>query len=179
MSRNRPVASLNECLNPEYLSAWGGGPAVKDAIDFSIESIAARARRRHNRGYEVHVILPDYTGKRSIMEHIFMALTRKFTGYHIKLEIGTEKKAPKDILVDFVPFTTVRRKGTLPVLWNDDFSDFTWEDVIRHPEYYSSSSTDVWPPSEYSMRAQRDKMQRLTDERRRWLNPNIGRNDLY
>lgn len=177
MSRNRQLQSLYECVNPEYLRAWGGGVTVKDAIDYSIECIVAKAIRRRNTGYEVRMWLPNYTGKRRLMEHIFTKLSERLQKTSIRLDIGDEPHGPKDIMIDFVAFTTPRPKYSIPTSWNDDLKDFTWSDVIAHGHLYSSSSSDVWPPVDFKMRAQREKMQKILDARR--SNPNIGGSDLY
>ena len=160
MSRQRPVKSLYECVNPEYLDAWGGCPTVKEAIDYSIDQIARTAYRRRNTGYEVYVLFPDYKGKRAIVEHIFAKMSGELRGSDVRLHISDDKFGPKDVIVSFVPFTAERSKNSIPVCWSDDFADFTWSDVIANGQLYASSSKDVWPPNEYQMRAQRERMQR-------------------
>lgn len=160
MSRQRPIKSLYECVNPEYLSAWGGGATVKDAIDFSIAQISATAYRRRNTGYRVHVLLPDYNGKRTIVEHIFTKLSEKLRGSDISMRISDEIFGCKDVIVHFVPFSENRPRNSIPVCWEDDLADFTWSDVIANSQLYSSSSKDIWPPAEFKMRAQRESMQK-------------------
>lgn len=163
MSRSRPFKSLNECTNPEYLNHWNYPVTVKDAIDFSIDNIVDVAYRKLNRGYGVRVLLPDYTGCRSIMEHIFVTLTTKFSDRrYIELAIGDEKVYSGDIVIDFVAMATHPTKRTIPIRWEDDLKDWTWCDVVAHGGgLYPRSSTDVWPPAEYKMRADREKMRQL------------------
>ena len=152
LRRNRPFQSLNECVNPEYMRG-GTNVTVKDSIDFCIYDIYREALRRRNKGYEIVIFLPNYIGKRSIMQHIFIGLSEKVGPIGIKLEIGEECDYPH-LQVDFVSMSRVHPKCSIPVSWNDDLTDWTWKDVVNHGEYYSSSSSEVWPPPHYQMRAQ-------------------------
>lgn len=156
MRRNRPFRSLDECVNPEYMRG-GTNVTVKDSIDFCISDIYTEALRRRNKGYEIIIFLPNYSGKRSIMQHIFMELSEKVGPVGIKLDIGEECDYPH-LQVDFVSMSSDLPKCSIPVSWNDDLADWTWQDVVNHGEYYSSSSSEVWPPSHYRMRAQACEM---------------------
>jgi hypothetical protein len=162
MSRSRTFKSLNECVNPKYLKHWNYAVTVKDAIDFSITRIVDVALRKRNRGYEVRVLLPDYTGCRSIMEHIFVSLSAQFSNHRdIELAIGDEKMHAGDIVIEFVAMATHPAKRTIPIRWEDELNDWTWCNVVANGGLYPSSSTDVWPPTEYKIRADRENMRQL------------------
>lgn len=172
MSRDRPFVSLKECVNPEYINNWGSPVTVKDVIDDRIRDVVRRAFKRHNRGYQVRLLLPpDYNGRRSIVTHIFMSLKEEVSSHGIIIELGNERELVGDLVIHFVPLTLHPQKLGIPVCWKDDLKDWTWNDVVSHGGLYASSSKDVWPPEEYRMRAQRERLQRMAEERRTRSNP--------
>lgn len=152
MSRSRGFKSLDECVNPEYHRAWGCCVTVKEAIDHAIRFIEDKALRRCSRQGRVNVFLPDFNGKPNVLEHIFFSLSDKFASYDIKLHIGDEKYNAWDIVVQFTPFTLEKTKSAIPVGWNDDLPQWTWQDVCQY-RGYSTSSLQIWPPKEYKMKA--------------------------
>lgn len=161
MQRSRPFSSLNECVNPEYMLG-GNNVTVKDTMDYCIQRIFTKALQRRNRGYRVTIQLPNYNGKRSILQHIFMTLSDKLVD-GISIDVGEEAFWP-DVDVKFVAMSANIPDLCLPVRWHDNLPDWTWECVCQHPELYSSGSKDVWPPAHYKMRAQRDRLQRMQNE---------------
>ena len=152
MSRCRGLKSLDECVNPEYHRAWGGCVTVKDAIDNAICSIEDTAFKRYSYKGRMNVFLPDCNGKVEILEHIFYSLSTKFQSYNIKLHIGDEKYNKWDIVVQCTPFTLEKTKYAIPVGWDDNLPPWTWQDVCRYTRY-STSSSQVWPPKEYKIKA--------------------------
>ena len=172
MSRCRGLKSLDECVNPEYHRAWGCCVTVKNAIDYAISLIEDKAFKRYSHRGRVNVFLPDFNGKPKVLEHIFFSLSGKFRGYNIKLQIGDEKYNKWDIVVRFTPFTLEKTKYTIPVGWDDDLPQWTWQDVCRYSGY-STSSSEIWPPEEYKMKAQleaeRFTMQDLEEQRQQIL----------
>ena len=162
MTRNRPFASLYECINPEYLKGWYYPVTVKDAIDVSLHKIVTKAIRKRNRGYEVRVLLPDYNGKKEILQHIFTFLSKEFSSYpYIRLAIVDEEIFAGDIVIEFVAMTLHPIEGTIAIRWEDLLEDWTWCDVVENGGLYTSSSSDIWPPAEYKMRADREKLRHL------------------
>ena len=150
MKRTRRLHSLKECVNPEYLDAWGGRASVRDAIEYSIDQIAHRAYKRSLRhGRCVSIIFPNFNGKRSIVQHMYFTMREKLSRTECEIILGDEEQMSGDILVQLVPFTKERSRHCIPVGWHDDLDDWTWQDVIKHAEYYSTSSSDTWPPYEY------------------------------
>ena len=161
MSRCRKFKHLDECVNHEYHGEWGRPVTVKDAIMYSIYCIEDRALRRISNCGELNVLLPNFIAKTQIVKYIFNTFTYKFQGTHVNLLIGDTKFGKNDIVVNFVPLTEHRPKFGIPVSWNDDLPQWTWKDVIAHGEYFSSSSTSIWPPLEYKLKAQRELVEQL------------------
>lgn len=153
MSRCRGFKSLDECVNPEYHDAWGCCVTVKDAINHAIWEIERRAFKRYSRRGYMNIFLPDFNGKPKILEHIFFSLSDKFKGYNIKIQIGDEKYHKWDIVVKFTPFALEKAKYAIPVGWDDDLPQWTWQDVCRYG-HYPTSSSQIWPPEEYKIKAQ-------------------------
>ena len=150
MNRDRPVRSLKECVNPEYLRAWGGRVSVGEAITFAVEKIVEQAFRRSWRyGRAVNIIFPNFNGKRSIVQHMYFTMKEKLGKSECEIILGDEKEMPGDILIQLVPFSNVRPRHSIPVSWKDNLNDWTWQNVIDHEQYYSTSSSDIWPPIEY------------------------------
>ena len=172
MSRCRGFKSLNECINPEYHRAWGHGVTVKDCIDNAIFHIVCKAMRRYGKHGYLTVFLPDFNGKPKILEHIFFSLKKEFHGYDIELAIGDEKYRRQDIVVQFVPLTPEKPKYAIPVGWNDNLDQWTWKNVCEYGGY-PTSSTQIWPPEEYKMKArieaQRQALKDLDNQRQQVL----------
>ena len=154
MLRSRPFSSLHECVNPEYMTA-GNNVTVGDTIDYCLNNVWEKALRTRNRGYDVTICLPNYTGKRSILQHIFLELTDRLVD-GIRLDVGRDAYY-HDVEVKFVAMSANIPKLSVPVCWHDNLQDWTWSDVCARPELYTSSSKDVWPPEHYKMRAQRER----------------------
>ena len=152
MSRCRGLKSLDECVNPAYHRAWGCCVTVKDAIDNAMVLIEDKAFKRYSQRGRVNVFLPDFNGKPKILEHIFFSLSVKFSGYDINIRIGDEKYNHWDIVVQFTPFTLEKNFNAIPVGWDDDLPQWTWQDVCRYGGY-STSSMQIWPPEEYKVKA--------------------------
>jgi len=133
----------------------GNNVTVEDTIDYCLENIWKKALRTHNRGYEVTICFPNYEGKRSILQHIFLQLSDKLVD-GIRLDVGRDAHY-HDIDVKFVAMSTNIPKLAVPVCWHDHLQDWTWSDVCAQPDLYSSGSKDIWPPDHYKMRAQRER----------------------
>ena len=157
--RCRPFRSLNECVNPEYMR-FGNIVTIGETITHCIGRIVEKARQRQNRGYVVTIYLPNFTGKRSIMQHIFMEFSELIRGMNVKLDISDEEVYYPDLDVSFCAMNVDLPDMSIPVCWDDQLTDWTWEHVCANPQYYSTSSSDVWPPVHYSMRATRERQQR-------------------
>lgn len=172
MSRCRGFRSLDECVNPEYHDSWGCAVTVKDAINDAIEVIERKALQRYSHIGYMNVFLPDFNGKPKILEHIFFSLSAKFHGFDIKLQIGDKKYYEWDMVVQFTPFTPEKGQYAIPVGWNDDLPQWTWQDVCRYG-HYPTSSSQVWPPEEYKakarMEAERMAMKNLEQQRQQVL----------
>ena len=168
MSRKRGFKHLTECVNPEYHDAWGTFVTVKDVIDHCIWVIEDRAFRRLAKYGYLSVLLPDMTGKPKILSYIYNSLRAKFFGHDITLELGDEKYRRQDIVIKCVPMSLEKPRNAIPVGWDDNLPKWTWQDVIDFAGY-PTGSKDIWPPLEYKLRAQREKVQDLEKQRQEIL----------
>lgn len=160
LTRNRN-AMLDEAINPCYLCFFGQ-TSVKDAINTSIRNIEEIVHRKLTKYGELRIFVTNFEGDHSVYNHIQEQLLLKFSRPDIQLICADEKYASKDVLIHFVPFTTSKRpKYAIPYCWKDNEKNWTWKDVINNGQHYSSSSTDIWPPFEYRMKAQRELVQKL------------------
>ena len=89
-----------------------------------------------------------------------------------KLQIGDEKYYRWDIVVQFTPLTAQKAKYAIPVGWNDNLPQWTWQDVCRYSGYPTSSS-QAWPPEEYKakarMEAERMALKNLENKDNKYL----------
>jgi hypothetical protein len=161
-TRHRNV-KLDEAINPCYVPEWGQASA-KDAINTAIFFIEEIVHRRLAKYGEIRMIVPQFEGDYSVYEYIQEQLLLKFSRPDIQVICGSEKFSSKDVLIRFVPFTIKRPKYAIPYCWKDNEKDWTWEDVINNGQYYSSSSTDIGPPFEWRMRAQRELVKKLESQ---------------
>jgi hypothetical protein len=163
MSRNRGFTSLNECINPIYFDVWGHFVTVKECIRHCFFIIKQKAYRRISQHGHVNLILHDFTTtSRETVGYIHQLCMELVTAEKdIEIIIGTEKWNKNDIVVKFVPFSLQRGKYCIPVGWQDNEKDYSWQQVIDNPQYYSSSSTDVWPPLEYQKLAHLEKINQM------------------
>ena len=154
MRRCRGIKHLDECVNLEYLHEWGG-PSVKDAIRQAIDDIQERAERRLWRTGAFNVLLPELHAKPNIVEYIFVELSRRFPDPScIGLRMEDQQQFREDLLIKFVPFTPKKPKNAIPVSWDDDLPDWTWQDVVDDGgRHYATSSKQTWPPVQYLWKA--------------------------
>ena len=160
MNRDRNFTSLHECVNPIYHKAWGHCVTVKHAIDVSFYQIEQRAYRIHSKFGYLNIVIPNLRTHNEILQYLYTFFLR-FTGTTISVVVGSAKRNRHDIVVKFVPLTRHKRKYAIPVGWCDNIKDYTWQQVLDNGQHYSSSSTDVWPPHEYKIRAQIEKVEIL------------------
>ena len=156
--RCRQFRSLNECVNPEYMR-YSNIVTTGEMITHCIGQIVDKARARQNRGYLVTIYLPNFTGKRSIMQHIFMEFSERIRGMNVKLDISDEEVYYPDVDVSFCAMKRDLPEMSIPVCWDDQLDDWTWQNVCANPQHYSTSSSEKWPPVHYSMRAARERQQ--------------------
>ena len=88
-------------------------------------------------------------------------MSKEFQGYDIELAIGDEKYRKQDIVVQFVPLTPEKPKYAIPVGWNDNLEQWTWKNVCEY-DGYPTSSTQIWPPEEYKIKARKQNMNKAT-----------------
>ncbi len=162
-TRHRNV-KLDEAINPCYVPEWGQA-SVKDAINTAIFFIEEIVHMRLAKCGEIRMIVPQFEGDRSVYEYIQEQLLLKFSRPDIQLICASEKFVSRDVLIRFVPFTIKRPKYAIPFCWKDNEKDWTWKDVISDGRHYSSSSTDIWPPVEWRMHAQRELVQKLESQK--------------
>ena len=157
MSRSRGLKHLEECVNPEYLYVWGG-PSVKQAISSALDDIQERAERRFWKRGTFNILLPELHAKPGIVEFVYIQMSTRFPNPScIGIRMQDEKQFSEDMRVQFVPFGLQKIKNAIPISWHDDLPDWTWKDVVEHPNYYATSSNQIWPPREYAFKAQRYK----------------------
>lgn len=161
-SRRRGFKHLNECVNPEYWEAWGQHVTVQQCIDAELARLISGLMSRAWRRGDFKVFLEEFHGKPRIVEHIYVTLSRALANTGLQLCVGT-KQLHEDVNVRFGPFTRTRETFTIPIGWDDNLPDWSWEDVIenwsKYPTSSSSSATEI--PLQYRMLAQREKIQRL------------------
>lgn len=80
---------------------------------------------------------------------------------YIQVCFDSEKSNKKDILVQWVPISLVRPKFAIPVGWDDNEKEYTWQDVLDNSHEYPSSSTDFGPPLEFQIKAQEEKIKNI------------------
>jgi len=135
MYRRRILTSLSECVNPIYHQAWGSGVTVKHVIDSCVDDIERIAYRRLSKYGHVRVILP-------LIDFAYIySLFARFVGTNITVVIGDGKWYNHDIQVVLVPFSTTRPRYAIPIGWDDNEHDYTWQQVNDNIHTYPSSST--------------------------------------
>ncbi len=73
----------------------------------------------------------------------------------------SEKSKRQDILVQWVPISLMRPKYAIPVGWDDNEKEYTWQEVLDNSHEYPSSSTDFGPPLEFQLKAQEEKIKNI------------------
>lgn len=159
MSRCRGLTSLDECVNPRYHTAWGSVVTVKEAIFNSFHKIEQEAYRRVTHYGHLSLILPDLNASAEILKYIYSLCTRLTAANpSIRVMVGNTKWNKQDMLVNFVPFSLHKGSFDIPVSWDDNEPDYTWQHVLDNEQHYSSSSTDRWPPLKYKIQATKEKI---------------------
>ena len=160
--RCRSFTSLDECLNPVYFEQWGRVTAVKECINLGFAQIQRKAYRRISQYGSATIVLPSLTGTPVVVQYIsslFMQLCNE--EQDIQVCFDSEKSNKKDILVQWVPISLVRPKYAIPVGWDDNEKDYTWQEALDNSHEYPSSSTDFGPPLELQIKAQEEKIKNI------------------
>lgn len=163
MSRRcRPLTSLEECLNPIYFQAWGRVASVKECIDLSFYNIQQKVYRRIGQHGSATIVLPELSGNSEIVQYISNLFLQLYNQEeHVEVCFDSEKSNKKDILVTWVPFSLTRTKYAIPVGWDDNEKDYSWQDVLKNCHEYASSSSDVGPPLKFQLKAQEEKIRNI------------------
>ena len=160
--RCRPFTSLDECLNPVYFEQWGKGPTVKECINLGFYQIQQKAYRRIGQQGSATIVLPPLTGNPAVVQYISNLFIQLYNEEkYIQVCFDSEKSNKKDILVQWVSIALVRPPYAIPVGWDDNEREYTWQDVLRNGHEYSSSSTDFGPPLEFQIKAQKEKIKNI------------------
>ena len=160
--RCRSFTSLDECLNPVYFEQWGRVPSVKECINLGFYQIQQKAYRRISQQGSATIVLPPLTGNTAVVEYISSLFTQLCNEEKdIVVYFDSEKSSKKDILVQWVPFSLVRPKYAIPVGWDDNEKDYTWQEALDNSHEYPSSSTDFGPPLELQIKAQEEKLKKI------------------
>jgi hypothetical protein len=160
--RCRSFTSLDECLNPVYFEQWGSVPSVKECIHLGFAQIQQKAYRRISQHGSATIVLPPLTATPVVVRYIsslFMQLCNE--EQYIQVCFDSEKSNKKDILVQWVSISLVRPKFAIPVGWDDNEKEYTWQDVLDNSHEYPSSSTDFGPPLEFQIKAQEEKIKNI------------------
>jgi hypothetical protein len=153
---------LDECLNPVYFEQWGRVPSVKDCINQGFYQIQRKAYRRITQHGSATIVLPPLTGFPGVVQYIsslFMQLCNEEKDIHVCFD--SEKSKRQDILVQWVPISLMRPKYAIPVGWDDNEKEYTWQEVLDNSHEYPSSSTDFGPPLEFQLKAQEEKIKNI------------------
>ena len=162
--RNRIFTRLDECVNPIYHKEWGYPVTVQDSITFCFEKIVEAAQKKICKYNQAFIVFQKKQMRPDIMQLIqsmcyFDNMNIQVVIDDVDDEVEYEKRA---IPVKFVSFTPHRPQYAIPYCWNDDELDWTWKDVLYYgPPSGASSSTSVWPPLEYKIKAQEELVQKL------------------
>ena len=164
MNRHRLIRRLDECVNPIYHKEWGYPVTVEDSIAFCFEKIVEAAQKKICKYNKAFIVFQKIQMSPDIIQ--FIQSMCYFDNMNIEVvidevddEVEYEKRAIK---VKFVSFTAHRPKYAIPYYWNDNEPEWTWKDVLYYgPPSGGSSSTSVWPPLEYKIKAQRELIQKL------------------
>ena len=160
--RSRLIHNVDECVNPLYHSACGNAVSVKDAINHVFRQIHRSAQKISSNYSYANIYFPPLRASLNICQYIqniklqLVIWTNNNPEWKITvIDCGkTISDDRRDIHVSYGTMETDLSKHCFPIAWHDNERDWTWCDVVEHPEYFSSSSTDVWPPEEYKKRAQ-------------------------
>lgn len=160
--RCRPFTSLDECLNPVYFEQWGKGPSVKECINLGFYQIQQKAFRRISHNGSATIVLPPLSGTPVVVRYISSLFTQLCNEEKdIQVCFDSEKSNKKDILVQWVPIALGRPKYAIPVGWDDNEKEYTWQEVLDKSHEYPSSSTDFGPPLEIQIKAQKEKIKNI------------------
>jgi len=153
-------------LNPVYFEEWGRVVSVKDCIKSCFGNIERKACRRIDQRGSATIVLPPLVTTPTVVEYISTLFLELYNQErYIEVCFDTEKSNKCDILVEWVPISLSRPDDAIPVGWADDEEEYTWQDVVTNGHHYPSSSTAVWPPLEYQLKAQQEKIKNLQKHR--------------
>jgi hypothetical protein len=160
--RCRFFTSLDECLNPVYFEQWGSVITVQGCINIGFYNIQQKAYRRISQHGSATIVLPPLTGNPAVIQYIsslFVQLCNEEKD--IQVYFDSEKSNKKDIMVQWVPISLERFKYAIPVGWDDNEKDYTWQEARDNSHEYPSSSTDFGPPLELQIKAQEEKIKNI------------------
>lgn len=106
--------------------------------------------------------MPELSGTPEVVRYISNLFLQLYNQEKkVEVYFDSEKSNKNDILVEWVPISLVRAKYAIPVGWDDNEEEYTWQDVLENYHEYPSSSTDVGIPLEIQLKAQEEKVQNI------------------
>lgn len=175
MSRQRPIDRLDTPVNPCYLNKWYGAVSVKDVIDAAFDVAWDRAETLAARTGQVSIVAEPW---QDVSPEVHHYLNLKLQCLDILAsEHSRRYESSIKLNVDCSKVVEIRQstfhnglKGKnvidIPTHWHDSEPDWTWQDVCKNGQYYSTSSTEIWPRPKYKQRAMKEAHLQLTEERR-------------
>lgn len=162
MSRKCGIPKVDTPVNPCYLDSWYGAVSVKEVIDNAFNAAWNRAELLASRYGTVSIWTEPWQNVSAEMERYLNLKLRCLdilTSNHTRAyESSITMNDPWGRNIEIVQAAfhnglKSKNKIDIPTHWNDSELDWTWTDVCNHGEYYSSSSTEVWPRPEYARKA--------------------------
>lgn len=164
------IISVDTPINPRYVEHWFGVVSVGDAINNAFKRIFDRALRLATRYGEATVIVP--TSWKDCSKNMVAFLNVKLQmlemiayqagmQYNCTIHIGTERRTHKYVELQQCVFHLnkfEKNVGDIPTHWRSGGGGYTWTQVCANGQYYSSSSSEIWPPPAYVRLSQLEKI---------------------
>ena len=167
MSRCCQIEKLETPVNPCYLNRWYGGVSVRDVIDAAFNVVWDRAETIASRYGQVLIVVEQWKDVSREMEYYLNLkvqcldiLALEHSQCYESIIRLNAPCAGKVVEIRQASFHNGLQSSKnvidIPTHWNDSEPDWSWEDVCKNGQCYSSlssSSTDIWPRPKYKQRA--------------------------
>jgi len=168
--RAKQIESVDTPINPIYVQHWFGAVSVADAINGAFQRIFERALRMATRRGESTVIVPanwkDCSRNMSAFlsvkfEQLRMLALEAGAQYNCVIHVSDQRQTSRYVELRQCAFHldgVDKNVGDIPTHWRDNEEDYTWEQVCKNGQYYSTSSSETWPRPEYVHLARLEKI---------------------
>ena len=169
-SRAKQIESVDTPLNPIYVSHWFGSVSVADAINNAFGRIFDRALHMATQHGESTVIIPSQWKDCSRnmaaflsvkFEQLRMIALEAGNKYNCVIHVTNQHHTSRYVELRQCAFHLDgfdKNVGNIPTHWRDNEENYTWAQVCDNGQYYSTSSSETWPRSEYVRFARLEKM---------------------